>query len=113
MFFPIHPVRNSDTRGFGGDGIPAGDHRFGLGAAIPKEATAVFLNVTAIARGAGFVTVWPGGGRPNTSILNFVGDGQAANGSLAVGVTDGGFSIYTSAIAHLIVDVTGYWTAAA
>jgi hypothetical protein len=28
-----------------------------------------------------------------------------------VGVTDHAFSIYTSAQAHLICDVTGYWTA--
>lgn len=112
VFFPIQPLRNSNTRLYGGTGIDPGEYRFGLHASIPANATAVALNVTAISlTDIGFVTVWPGGGRPDASVLNFVGNGQAHNGAIVVGVTDSAFSIYTSAVAHLIVDVTGYWTA--
>lgn len=110
MFHPVQPFRNSDTRVFGGAGLPAGDHAFGLN--IPKGAVAVAINVTMVnPQGAGFVTVWPSGPRPNTSCLNFSGAPGATSNSVIVGVNDqGGLSIYNSVTGHLIVDVTGYWT---
>ena len=109
MFQPIQPFRNSDTRALGGP-VAAGSYVFGLAPQIPAAAVAVALNVTAIgSRGAGFVTVWPGGPRPDTSCVNYPGAGVAQAAGLVVGVADHGFSIYTSAPADLIVDVTGYW----
>ena len=106
----IKARRNSDTRGCGAP-IGPGDKVFGLNPAIPANATAVALNVTALdAAGAGFVTVWPGGSRPDTSCLNYPSGPSATNGSIVVGVDNHGFSIYNHSTCHLIVDVTGYWT---
>lgn len=114
VFYAINPYRNSDTRGYGGPGVAANTaHVFGLNPdVVPLNAIAIFANVVAIAQPAskpGFVTVWPGGPRPNTSIINFINNGQAYNGATAIGIRDNGISVFTSQVAHLILDVTGYW----
>ncbi len=116
VFYAIEPYRNSDTRGFGGAGVPPNTtHVFGLNPdKIPLDAIAVAVNVVAIAQPSaqpGFVTVWPGGPRPNTSCVNFNNDGKAYNGAATIGIRDNSISIFTSQQAHLIVDVTGYWRA--
>lgn len=111
MFHAINPVRNSDTRGFGGNGVGPGELRFSLHPGVPSNAVAVAMNVAAVPAGTpGFVTVWPTGPRPDTSVVNFEASG-AHNGAMIVGVSNGGFQVYTSAQAHLICDITGYWTA--
>jgi len=111
VFHPLNPpIRNSDTRAFGGDGVGAGVYVFGLNPAIPKDAIAVALNVAAVEpKAAGFLTVWPDGPRPDTSCVNFP-KGGAWNGAVVSGVVNHGFSIYTNVTTHLIADVTGYWT---
>ena len=112
MFHAIAPVRNSDTRAYPKAPVGPGEMSFGLNPAIPADAVAVAMNVVAISTsGPGYVTVWPGGPRPNTSVVNYQADGTAYNGALIVGVKDRAFNIYTQAKAHLIVDITGYWTA--
>ena len=110
MFVPIKPYRNSDTRPFGGPAAP-GNHVFGLDPAkIPANATAIAFTVVALdATEAGFVTVWPGGPRPDTSTVNYKGDRAAYAAGAIVGVSDRSFSIYNHTKCHLIVDVTGYW----
>lgn len=113
MFQPIQPTRASDTRAWPGVPLDANkDYTFGLANVIPSNAVAVAvaLNVAVVAPAtAGFVTVWPSGARPNTSMLNF-DKNETANGSIVVGAVSGGFRIATSTRAHVIVDVTGYWT---
>lgn len=111
MFTPIAPYRNSDTRTFGGKGVPAGEHTIALNpSAVPKGAVAVAVNVVAIPSGAaGFMTVWPSGPRPDTSIVNYEASG-AHNGAGIVGVADSHIRLYQSTVAHFIVDITGYWT---
>lgn len=113
VFTPIEPFRNSDTRGYGGPGVTPGEYAFGLNPdVIPLNAIAVAVNVVAIAQTQsqpGFLTIWPGGARPNTSAVNFMNDGQAYNGAAVVGVRNNSVSIFTSAQAHLILDITGYW----
>ena len=115
VFYPINPFRNSDTRAFGGPGVAPGvDHVFDLNSGVfPAGTTAVALNVVAVGAAApGFVTVWPDGQpQPNTSIINFRGDGGAYNGAIVVGVSGGKFRLEASATCHVIIDVTGYWTA--
>lgn len=115
MFHPIAPVRCADTRpNIGWPGVPVGpgDMTFSLPDAVPAAAVAVAMNVVAISTaGDGFVTVWPGGPRTNTSVVNYRGDGHAYNGSMIVGVTNHSFGIYTHTPAHVIIDITGYWTA--
>lgn len=112
MFFPINPFRNADTRAFGGAGIDPGEHRFGLHpAVIPANAVAVALNVTVLPAGvAGFCTIWPDNHpRPNASVLNYEASG-AHNGAIAVGVANNHFRLFLDQRAHVIIDVSGYWT---
>lgn len=114
VFYPIQPIRNSDTRGYGGPGVaPNVALEFGLSSAVfPANTTAVAMNVAAVgATRPGFVTVWPSGPNPGTSMINFQGDQGAYNGAVVVGVQGGKFKIQTSATCHLICDITGYWTA--
>jgi peptidoglycan hydrolase-like protein with peptidoglycan-binding domain len=87
----------------------------GVARQVPADAAAVALNVTMVeAREAGFATVWPcGTRRPEASNVNFGRGGTAANGVIAPVGADGSVCIYTSADAHLIVDVGGWFTGGA
>ncbi|NNE10871.1 MAG: hypothetical protein HKN41_01345, partial [Ilumatobacter sp.] len=76
---------------------------------VPAEASAVFLNVTAVAPdAAGFVTVFPcGEDRPNASNVNYFAGDVAPNSVLAK-IGDGGkVCLYTLAATDLVVDVAG------
>jgi hypothetical protein len=112
MMFSIHPYRNSDTRGFGGAGLAPGQpHRFGLNPAVfPADTVAIALNVAVVgARQPGFLTVWPDGPVPDTSVVNYPGDGGAHNGTIVVGVKGLHFQLQLSTQAHLICDISAYW----
>jgi hypothetical protein len=82
---------------------------------VPADASAVALNVTMVeARAAGFATVWPcGAPMPDASNVNFGRGGTAANGVIAPIGADGSVCIFTSADAHLIVDIAGWFTGGA
>ncbi len=82
---------------------------------VPDDAAAVALNVTMVeARAAGFATVWPcGTPMPEASNVNFGRGATAANGVIAPIGADGSVCIYTSADAHLIVDISGWFTGGA
>ena len=113
VFYPIKPFRNYDTRGYGGAGVAPGTaHVVGLNPIFPANTIAVAVNVVAVgAQTPGFVTVWPDAhARPDTSIINYPGDGGAHNGAAVIGVNGGKFRIQTSTTCHLICDITGYWT---
>lgn len=113
VFQPIQPFRNSDTRPFGAPMKAGQQLEFALGQQVPTNAVAVALTATvADARGAGWLTVWPPqGSAPNTSCVNF-DTGKPGNGSIVVGVKNGKFRLQLGgADAHILVDVTGYWTA--
>jgi outer membrane protein assembly factor BamB len=80
-------------------------------AGVPADAVAVVLNVTAVApTKAGYLTVFPDGGRPTASNLNF-----AAGQTVGVNVTatiapDGQITIYNSAgSTHVVVDLAGWY----
>ncbi len=79
---------------------------------VPADASAVALNVTIVeARDAGYATVWPcGTPMPDASNVNFGRGGTAANGVIAPIGAAGSVCIYTSADAHLIVDIAGWFT---
>ncbi len=82
---------------------------------VPSSATAVVLNVTVtVPQGPGYVTAYPAGiPLPDTSNLNFE-TGQTIPNAVIAGVgPDGNVCLFTSATAHLIVDVTGYLTGSA
>jgi peptidoglycan hydrolase-like protein with peptidoglycan-binding domain len=82
---------------------------------VPTDVSAVALNVTMVeAREAGFATVWPcGTPMPDASNVNFGSGGTAANGVIAPVGADGSVCVFTSADAHLIVDIAGWFTGGA
>lgn len=79
---------------------------------IPRNAAAYAINVTVVPGGPfGFLTIWPSGQeRPNVSALN--SDGRIKAGGVIVPAgTDGGVSVYVTDAAHIILDITGYFSA--
>ncbi|HEY3438513.1 MAG TPA: N-acetylmuramoyl-L-alanine amidase, partial [Actinotalea sp.] len=117
-FVPITPVRALDTRPYAQSIGP--DSRVDVvvagTASVPADAKAVAVNITLVNPSAvTHVRAWPAGQpRPLTSVLN----GDAARAATASGVVlgvggEGKISLYNNAgSAHLVVDVTGYYTAA-
>lgn len=87
----------------------------GVAQRVPADASAVALNVTMVeARAAGYATVWPcGSPMPTASNVNFGQGGTAANGVIAPIGADGSVCVFTSANAHLIVDIAGWFTGGA
>ena len=87
----------------------------GVARQVPDDASAVALNVTMVeAQAAGFATVWPcGTPMPQASNVNFGQGGTAANGVIAPIGVDGSVCIFTSADAHLVVDIAGWFTGGA
>ena len=84
----------------------------GAAQAVPADATAVALNVTIAEAGeAGYATVWPcGTARPEASNVNFVRGGTVANGVVAPIGPDGSVCVFSDKDAHLIVDISGWFT---
>lgn len=87
----------------------------GVARKVPADASAVALNVTMVeAQEAGFATVWPCGTRmPDASNVNFAKGATAANAVIAPIGSDGSVCVFTSANAHLIVDIAGWFTGGA
>lgn len=119
-FHPLTPVRVLDTRsgvGYTGPKPAAGEtvnvQITGATSGVPADAKAVALNVTGTeSNAAGFITLWPAGEvRPITSTINFSSrNDTVANAAVMRLNTSGQVSLYTQNGAHLVVDVTGYWT---
>ena len=87
----------------------------GVARSVPADATAVALNVTMVEAGAaGFATVWPcGTPQPDASNVNFAGGATVANGVVAPIGPDGSVCVATSADAHLLVDIAGWFNGGA
>ena len=82
---------------------------------VPSDATAVVLNVTAVAPStSGYLTVYPAGSsRPLTSNLNYAA-GEVVPNLVEVGTGSGGdISIYSQAKTDVVVDLEGYVAPAA
>jgi ABC-type sugar transport system substrate-binding protein len=107
----LFPVRLFDSRSGGGARTPNSVTEVqvaGLGG-VPSQARTAMLNVTAVqASAAGFMTMFPCGTPvPTASNLNYAA-GQTIANAVVAKIGDGGrVCIYTSAAAHLIVDVNG------
>ncbi|HEX8093941.1 GDSL-type esterase/lipase family protein [Jatrophihabitans sp.] len=119
-FVPVRPERLLDTRAGAGQRGYTGARPVagatvpltvvGAGAAaVPVDAAAVVLNVTATNAGTGYVTVWPcGSARPLASNLNLVA-GQTSPNLVTVPIGSGGqVCLFTSGGADLIADIAGY-----
>jgi hypothetical protein len=81
---------------------------------IPDGATAAVLNVTvANPTAAGFLTVFPQGGRqPNASNLNYSAGQTTTNRVIVPLSASGMITVWSSAPADVIVDISGYYSAA-
>jgi hypothetical protein len=110
----VEPFRILDTRYTGKPGWGQ-TVSVNLNGRAPADALAVIANVTAVETdGGGFVTAYPfGQSRPLASSLNYgPGEIRASAVVAKLGAIPGmiGFSLYTMAGAHLVVDVLGYIT---
>ncbi len=107
---PITPNRLLDTRS--GAPIASGQTRTLAirGRSAPTSAIGVVVNVTVISPGApGYLAVFPGPGKPNTSNVNYVRGVTRANLVMTGLGTDGAIRIYASATTHVAVDLVGYF----
>lgn len=114
----VPPARLLDTRS--GLGAPAGATRqvtlavAGRGGIPATGAAAVAVNVTVTApAGGGFVTAYPGGtARPTASNVNYARGQTVANLVVVPVGADGTVVLYSSAPAHLVADVAGWFSTA-
>ena len=110
------PFRIMDTRDTGK--LAAGQSvAVNLNGRVPTDALAVVANVTAVeTEGGGFVTAHPLGTKlPLASNLNYgAGEIRASAVMVKLGTVPGmiGFTLYTMARSHLVVDILGYITGA-
>ncbi len=106
------PVRVLDTRTGGGAVGAGGTVTLNLASRVPASATAVVLNVTAVAPTAlTYVTVYPGGStRPEVSNLNLVaGETRANQVTVALGA-DRTVRLYNrNGAVHLLADLAGHY----
>jgi hypothetical protein len=116
---PLSPFRALDTRGslkvgaLDGSGAVRELTVGGVGGVPSSGVSAVAMNVTVVdgeASGGGYVTVFPCGVRPNASNLNFVSGDTVANSVIALVSSEGKVCFYVFGKAHLLADISGYWT---
>ena len=109
-YVAINPGRIYDSRGvnFTNPRLTAGQ-QVTINSGQPG-ASAVGVNVVMTDTvGAGFLTAWPSGPRPNTSVMNSTVAGENIANFLHIPVApDGTFQIYTPNPTHTIVDIMGY-----
>ena len=116
------PVRLLDTRGSGnkvgktdGTGTPYELTVAGVSGVPSTGVAAVAMNVTVVDGEAtdvgGYVTVYPCGDRPDSSNLNFVNGQTVPNAVVAPLSNAGKVCFYVYGKAHLLADVSGYFTA--
>lgn len=116
-FEPVGPHRLADTRlaDCSCTRIDGQTIRVDIGGTdlVPQDITAAAVSVT-VTRGSrsGYATVYPSGtSRPLASTVNFPAWGSAANSTIVGVGANGSVDVYVSAAAHVIVDVTGVFTA--
>jgi hypothetical protein len=135
-YTPLSPCRIVDTRVAGGpiganqmrafNALTAPGGNFtaqgGVGhdcqAVTSSEASAVVVNVTAVApAAAGYATVYPYGfARPNTSSVNYAAGGIINNTVITripSPVNSRDFTVYSFAASDYVVDIVGYFSAPA
>jgi len=81
---------------------------------IPGNATAVFLNVTAVSpQEDGYITVWPCGvDRPVASNVNYRAGDVVPNGVIASIGRNGAVCFYSQVATELVVDIAGWFEGA-
>lgn len=112
-FTPIAPVRIADTRTSGG-ALSAGTTRsFALGAAVPSDAAASLVSLTATdsTAPATYLTAWPAAGaRPATSDLNVVQARDQANATVVGADSSRAIDVYNNlGSVDVVLDVYGFF----
>ncbi len=82
---------------------------------IPSDATAVSVNITVTAsKAVGYIAAYPTGSVAGSSTLNFMPHQTVPNAAIVSIGTGGSITLRngSTGTSHLIVDVTGYYTAA-
>ncbi len=118
-FYPVTPCRVVDTRNangsLGGPSLAANSSRDfpvqSSNCALPSDAKAYSLNVTAIPKGTlGYLTMWPSGQtQPLVSTLNSPTGAVAANGAIVPAGSNGDVSVFVSNPSDVVLDVNGYF----
>ena len=121
-FVPLAPCRIADTRNpdgpFGGPAIAGNSSRSftipnsACMTGVPATVAAYSLNVTAVptAGSLGFLTVWPTGmAKPWVSTLNALDGRIKANAAMVPAGTGGAINVYVTDMAHVVLDVNGYF----
>ena len=117
LFVPVNPVRMLDTRQETTpptSPVSSLTRLIGSTAVVPPNAAiAVAANVTVTqSGGAGYVMAWPAHtSRPLVSNLNTVRADQTVPNAVIVPLGLDAVNLYTQAGAHLIIDITGWYTA--
>jgi hypothetical protein len=111
---PGQPACQAPGRPLGGGEVSTVSARIDC-TGIPGSAQVVVGNATVVNPadgGAGYVTLWPGGGpQPNVSNLNYV-PGQVVPNAFTAGLGgDGTLAIYAYTTLDFVLDVTGYYSA--
>lgn len=109
-YVALNPGRIYDSRGpaFTNPRLPGGA-QLTINSGQPGASAAGVNIVMTDTVGAGFLTAWPGGGRPGTSVMNSTEAGEnIANFLLVPVAADGTFQLYVQNPTHVVVDVMGY-----
>ncbi len=104
---PIGPGGTLTIRVRGVGGVPA------LGQPLGKGVATVMLNVTTTdSSQVGYLTIYPGGTRPNASSINFPARSTVANLVAAAVASDGTVSIYngSTGVTDVVADIQGYFS---
>jgi LPXTG-site transpeptidase (sortase) family protein len=121
LFVPVTPTRLLDTRVAGALNPLGSTFRPAPGTTVEVPvsgragvgvAAAVVMNVTVTSsHAAGFVTAYPAGQpQPNASNLNVSGPGETVANHVVSPVGARGVALFTQNGAHLVLDVTGWYT---
>jgi hypothetical protein len=117
----LTPSRIVNTRPTGkvgsldGTGAPLTINVYGKGGLPSSGISAVALNVTVVdseaGNSGGYVTVYPcANGRPDSSNLNFITGQIIPNSVIAPVDTQGNICFYVYGKAHILADVSGYFS---
>ncbi len=112
LFIPIDPRRLLDTRRRGRRVWPGGTATFGLPTGMAQRARAVAMNLTVTSSiGAGYFTPYAAQTpRRVVSALNVSRPGQTIANHTFSKVSPAGVACYSQSGAHIIADVTGWYT---
>ncbi len=115
MFIPIDPQRLLDTRKRGRRVWPGGTATFGLPRGMAQRARAVAMNLTVTSSiGPGYFTPYAAQTpRRVVSALNVVRPGQTIANHTFSKVSSAGVACFSQSGAHIIADVTGWYTGGA